>query len=454
MALSEKETRSLSFIKNTSAILATRVVLVIIKLGIGVLTARVLGPEGKGIFVLVLQMPGILAILGNLSIGEALIYNIGQKKIPRNKILGNILFFTVAVSTIILVTYFYLLPFLSRTLLKNIDLNILKISFLLIPLIILDGLSFSTFRGFKKFKLYNGLKVLSKGLLFCSIFTALIILRTGVKGAVSAYVLVFFFNILIFIGALFILSERKISFSWSGLKSLVKYGLAAHIAVVLTKLEYRFDFFILNFFLTPAHTGIYSVGVTMAQLLWYIVQSATNVLFPEISSVSRTEAAQFIPRVCRSVFFICGIVGLFLVASGYYLIQLFYGIKFVLAYSVFLILLPGLMMDAIFRILSSYFKGTGRPLLVSKVVAVTLCLNLLLNFILIPVLGIRGAALSSLISYSLNAIALLIYFRKDSKVKLSEFLLINKSDLAVYSKLVNRIYKRAKVLTTNTDTDF
>jgi len=454
MDLSEKEARSQSFIKNTSMMLATKVAMVALKLGIGVVTARCLGPEGKGIFVLAIQMPGILGTLGNLSIGEALIYNIGQKKIDRNKILGNILFFTVAVSVIILVIYFYLLPFLSKTLLKSIDPRLLRISFILVPLIILNDFSFSTFRGLKEFKLYSGLRVFSEGLLFCAVFTALVILRAGLKGAVIAYVSIFLFNILIFIVVLFVLSERKLSFSWSGLGSLVKYGLAVHIVVALAKLEYRVDIFILNFFLSPAHTGIYSVGVTMAQLLWYIVQSATNVLFPEVSSISRSEAAKFIPRVCRGVFFICGIVGLFLVASGYYLIQLFYGIKFILAYSVFLILLPGLMMDAIFRILSTYFRGTNRPLLVSKVVAVTLCLNLLLNFLLIPVLGIRGAALSSLISYSLNAIVLLIYFRRDSKVKLSEFLLINKSDLAVYSKLVNRIYKKAKVLTTNTDTDF
>jgi len=454
MDLSEKESRSLSFIKNTSMMLATKVTLAIIKMGMGILTARVLGPNGKGIFVLALQMPGILAIFGNLSIGEALIYNVGRKKTPKNKILGNILFFTLTISAIILVIYFYLLPFLSRTLLKSIDPNILKISFILIPLIILDDLSFSTFRGLKKFKLYSGLKIFSEGLLLCGLFTALIILRAGVKGAVSAYVLMSFFYILIFIGILFVLSERKLSFSWSGLKSLIPYGLAAHIVVVLTKLEYRFDVFLLNFFLSPAHTGIYSVGVTMAQFLWYIVQSATNVLFPEVSSISRIEAAQFIPRVCREVLFICSIVGLFLVASGYYLIQLLYGIKFISAYAVFLILLPGLMMDAIFRILSSYFKGTGRPLLVSKVVAVTLALNVLLNFMLIPVFGIRGAALSSLISYSLNAIILIIYFRRENRVKLSEFLLINKIDLAVYSRLVNRIYRKAKVLTTGIDTDF
>jgi len=449
-----RESRSLLLVKNTLAVFTTKVILIIIKLTIGVLTARVLGPEGKGIFVLALQMPGILATLSNLSIGEALIYNIGQGKIPRNKILGNIIFFTVAVSAIIFISYFYLLPYLSKTLLRNIDLDILRISFLLIPLIILDYLSLSTFKGFKKFKLYNVLSILSRGIFLCAIFTALIILGTGVKGAVSAYVLVFFVSILAFIGILFILCEKRISFSWKGLRSLVIYGFAVHIAVVLSELEYRFDVFILNYFLTPAHVGIYSVGVTVAHLLWYISNSVNTVLFPEISSVSQSEAAEFLPGICRNVLFLCGLAGLFIVTTGYFLIELLYGTKFILAYSVFLILLPGLMMDAIFRTLSSYFKGTGRPFLVSRVIAVTLCLNLSLNFILIPILGIYGAAISAAISYSLNGIILLIYFRRDREVKLSEFLIINRSDLAVYSKLINRPSREAMILATDTDRDF
>jgi O-antigen/teichoic acid export membrane protein len=453
MITAKKESRSLSFVKNTSGVMATKVALVIIKMAIGILTARILGPNGKGIFVLAIQMPGTLTVLSNLSIGEALIYNIGQKKISRNKILGNILLFTSGVSILTFGAYFYLLPYLSKNLLKNIDLSILKISSLLIPLIILDLLSLSTLKGFKKFKLYNGLTLLSRGFILCSLFTALIILGTGIKGAVSAYVLVFFLNILVFIIILFFLSERKISFSWKELKSLVVYGLGTHIAVVLSELEYRFDIFILNFFLSPVHVGIYSVGVTMAQLMWYISNSVNTVLFPEISSISRSKAAQFIPQVCRNTFFICGILGLFLVTTGYFLIRLLYGIEFILAYSVFLILLPGLMMDAIFRILSSYFKGTGRPLIVSKVVTVTLCLNLFLNFILIPLFGIHGAAISSLISYSLNAIILLMYFQRDRKFKLFEFLLIKKSDLKIYSKLLNRVRKEARILPPASDID-
>lgn len=76
MATSEKETRPLSFIKNTSAVLATKVILVLLKLAIGILTARILGPNGKGIFVLAIQMPGLLATLSNLSLGEAFVYHI------------------------------------------------------------------------------------------------------------------------------------------------------------------------------------------------------------------------------------------------------------------------------------------------------------------------------------------------------------------------------------------
>jgi O-antigen/teichoic acid export membrane protein len=451
MDRSEKRFRPLLFIKNTSGVLATKVVLVLLKMAIGILTARVLGPNGKGIFVLAIQMPGILATVSNLSLGEAIIYHIGQTKIPKHRILGTILVFTGAVTTFVCVAYFLLLPYLSATFLKNINLDLLKVSILLFPLVILDYLVFSALKGLKKFNFYNWLTLLTRGLYLCGIFTALVLLRTGVKGAVSAYVLAALGSTVVLIAVLFIFSERKISFSWNGLKSLITYGLATHIATILAELEYRFDFFILNFFLSPAHVGIYSVGVTMAQLLWYVSNSVNTVLFPEVSSLSQSEAVRFVPRVCRNVVFICSIFGLFLAVTGHYLIKILYGAKFIASYPFFLILLPGLIMDAVFRILGPYFNGTARPMLVSKVSAVTLGLNLLLNFLLIPVWGIAGAAISSVVSYSLRAVGLMVCFQGDRKVNIREFLLVRKRDLGYYSQLVNEARKKLKILPARTN---
>jgi len=399
-------------------------------------------------------MPGMLVVFSNLGIDQALIYHIGQGKIDRNKIFGTVIFFAAVISILALGAYFLLLPYLSATILKNIDLNILKLSFILVPSIVIDTLVLSAFKGFRKFNISNGLSLFKRGLLLFGVFAAIIIFKTGVKGAITGCVVVRLISTFVFICVLFYSSARSMSLYWKRLKPFMAYGIATHIGSVLAKLEYRFDIFILNFFLDIAHVGIYSVSIAMTQLLLYISHSINTVLFPEISSVSQAKAVQFTPRICRNAFFICGIAGLFLVLVGYHLIRFFYGAEFTLAYPVLLILLPGVMMDVIFRILRTYFKGTGRPFLVSKVLAITSCLNLLLNLALIPLWGILGAATSSLISYSLSAFILLGYFCKENKVGLSEFLLLRRSDFAYYSALAARIRKKVKMPFIDGDADF
>jgi Na+-driven multidrug efflux pump len=59
--------------------------------------------------------------------------------------------------------------------------------------------------------------------------------------------------------------------------------------------------------------------------------------------------------------------------------------------------------------MTSYVGGRGRPGRVAFGTAISLVLNVALNFMLIPILGIVGASLSSLISYTLQA-AVAIFF--------------------------------------------
>jgi O-antigen/teichoic acid export membrane protein len=46
------------------------------------------------------------------------------------------------------------------------------------------------------------------------------------------------------------------------------------------------DIFILLYFLNAAAVGIYSIGVTIAQILWYVSNSINSVLFPHLTFTS------------------------------------------------------------------------------------------------------------------------------------------------------------------------
>jgi O-antigen/teichoic acid export membrane protein len=106
-----------------------------------------------------------------------------------------------------------------------------------------------------------------------------------------------------------------------------------------------------------------------------------------------------------------------------------YGMDFVVAYWVFLFLLPGLIADGMYQSLFSWYKGTGAPMVGSYVSIFSLSINICLNFVLIPRFGILGAAVSSQISNTSRAIILMAIYRKKTGTKINEMLIIRRSEV-------------------------
>ncbi len=74
--------------------------------------------------------------------------------------------------------------------------------------------------------------------------------------------------------------------------------------------------------------------------------------------------------------------------------------------------------------------------------SVSLVVNIVLNFILIPKYGIEGAALASTISYILAGAILVVMVKIESSIPLRQILFIDKSDLRIYRETIVRIFKK------------
>ena len=75
----------------------------------------------------------------------------------------------------------------------------------------------------------------------------------------------------------------------------------------------------------------------------------------------------------------------------------------------FLVLLPGAVSMSISKVLGGYVAGRGRPGLLAGGMIAVLALNVGLNLVFIPMYGIVGASLSSLVSYTVQA-GIVVYF--------------------------------------------
>lgn len=432
---------SKQFITDVKYTLLTKFLLIFLKMGISVITARILGPTGRGLFFSSIQTSGLVNTVGTISVGESLIYYIGKCKILPNQVLGvvfmMVLGFTFALSSLL----YLLMPLLSEHFLHELPDGVIPLIFILIPCSMTEYLGASALRGLKAFSIVNRLSIITRTNILVIMFVALVYWSADVYTGVMAYSIALALNSIVYFVVLLYKSKFSFSVPWSETGNIINYAIRAHIGTLLTEVEYRIDIFIIMFFLNAAAVGIYSIGVTIAQILWYVSNSVNTVLFPHISSDSGKDRNLFTATVLKYTLFSNILVVLVLILVGLPLVQILYGSMFVEAYYIFIVLSPGLLFDSVARSLAAWFKGTGRVMYLSKISGISLAVNILLCIYLIPIWGVYGAALSSVISYTLRAFILAIAFGRISGINFFDMFILTREEMAVVR---TNIFKQIK----------
>ena len=185
----------------------------------------------------------------------------------------------------------------------------------------------------------------------------------------------------------------------------------------------------------PLEVGLYSISASVAEKLLIIPGILATVLFPKITSISGKDANDLTSRVIRHTIIIMILASLFLIFFADPLISLFFGKEFLPSVLPLLILLPGMIAFGIGAIIAADLSGRGKPQYAVWSSITALIANVVLNIILIPKMGIMGAALASSISYWLDTTVVLVAFLNISKNSPKEVLFIKKSDFQDYYNL-------------------
>lgn len=407
----------------------------------GVIIARSLGPEGKGVYSVAILLATLAVTFGQLGLSQSLIYHIGRKHLSPERAMGTILTVDFAFSVGLMALTLLLATRLSATLLRGVAPELIILAVLLIPVKLLSGhlrsmmRAMGRIRAFSIFSLSESVSQLGAVAILIA-FSALTISRVIVIELALGIILLF---------ACLAVSARELR-GWprlglKGSRSLLSFGFKGHTGVVFADMERRFDVLLLNAYLLPAQVGLYAVGVGAAQLVLFLTNAMSTVLFPLVSRSSPDQVRQFLPRISRLSILFSALFGIGLVLIGKPLISLLYGSDFGASYGPMVILLPGIVMLTIARICEVYLQGTGRPGKVSAVAGITFVVNLGANLILIPDLGINGAAYASTISYSLGACILLAFFLRDSRLGVREVVVPSRSDIV---KMVDAVAELAR----------
>lgn len=170
---------------------------------------------------------------------------------------------------------------------------------------------------------------------------------------------------------------------------------------LVSLLNYKVDIFLVERFLGLSATGVYSIAVMVAELLWLVSSSVTTAAYARIGTPDAAAAVRVTLRAVHASVLLLLALSPLLWLAGALLVPALLGPAYAEALPALAVLLPGVALFGAASGLSAWFTNhAGRPAVPAMLAGGSLLANVLISLWLIPRLGALGAALATTLSYS------------------------------------------------------
>ncbi|MCH7953601.1 MAG: polysaccharide biosynthesis C-terminal domain-containing protein [Chloroflexi bacterium] len=409
----------------------------------GVILARGLGPDGRGVYGLINETALIVAAFPGAALELAGIYLIGKRRYTLQTVFSNTLSWSLVLAALCLL----LIPLVLLSGLTLFGMSSAEISVGLL------GASMITVGdGSREYLLplnrpvaYTGLTLIPPIIRLGGV--VLVVLTVGLS--VDRVAVIWLISLAVLLVFTIATMMRHVSFrprvNWKAMKAQVSFGSRSHFGWILQALNHRLDVFMIAAMVGTGGVGHYLVGVNLAELTWWVPLALGTVLFPKASAMDSESNFEMSAMACRRTLVVTMLAGLGLLLVAPTAIPLVYGGNFVPSVTIFLILLPSGLFYTIHKVLGSSLSAHGMPQATLYAGLISLPLTVGLNVLMIPRWGITGAAIASDIAYAVNAAVILVLFVRVSRLPLPKILLFNMSDFrAARDNLKTKVLDRLR----------
>jgi O-antigen/teichoic acid export membrane protein len=402
-------------------------------LGIGIVTARCLGPHDRGLYSLLITLPTTLVILVKLGQSQANVYFLRRHQVPPRAILLNSLILTGLLGGGCVALALLLRSALLGTILKGATGVLFLVLLPILPIQLLDSYLSGFLQGQGYFTFFNRRRLAQAVVTLLGMLVALwgfgqgllaaLLIFAGVQAVITLWTLVIAFHVAPPGGATFDLRL---------LSDMVRFGIKSHLQVVVAYLHFRIDLYMVAFWLSPTDVAFYAIATRIAELLFKIPESLGLALYPRLAAEDARKAQDMTARACRGVFTAVVLGAVVLGVGGPWLVRLWYGQAYSGASAPLPWLLVGVSYMSLYNLISRNFTSQNRQQVNIVAAAISMLVNVGLNLLLIPRLGIVGAAIATAVSYGLAAAIVSVKFIVESQLRWRDVLVPRLSEISHY----------------------
>lgn len=376
-------------------------------LGLGTVTgialARELGPQDRGALAAIVLWPTILVSIGSLGLPDALAFFVARQTQALSKVVGTAAALVAVLALLLTGVGAVLVPLVSQSD-ANDHLGQALIYLAFIPLYMPILFIIWILNGLQKFGLFQLIRLALFGGHAFGILLLVVLDEVTIRSVVMVYLVVYAALALVSIAILLRESGRHFEVSTTLARSLLHYGLRSHLGNTSSLLNERLDQLMISLFLAPISLGLYVAAVTLTSFNQLLGSAVASVSLPSISRLNdhgeQVVAVRRFLRITAVAALAFALPMTLLVEPA---LQLFFGGAFSGAAPACRILIPASAVLAVGKAATSSLRGLGRPsdAGMSDLVGVATTFGALA--LLLPTLGITGAAIASLLAYAVSA---------------------------------------------------
>ena len=395
----------------------TQALIVLMNLATGIITARLLGAEGRGVYVAITLWPPLLAMLATAGLNSAVVFRMRRNPGAPEAVAGAALLSVFISSAMMIVVGVVAMPYF----LKGYSPAVLLFAQLCLAAVLVNTTQIvikQAFAGTGQYWYCNLTHLLPQLYHLLALVGIASLFTLTARGAALA---------LFVSGAIAVLSvlpkfvrtmRPRFSAVRAEFKEIRSYSLRAAPAGWVTALILHSDRLVLIPLLSARDLGFYAVAFSFSRVVQFVQPALQSIFLSHLAGQGEANSLRVHDTACR--FLIASLTAgcVVLWFAGEWLLGFAYGAEFSSAIGIFRLLIIEASLGVLAQVTVQLYLSRERPGLVSAIQAATLAVSLVLLLVLVPRYGGLGAAIALLCAGAVRWLALLAGMRLALKLPL------------------------------------
>ncbi|RLB79392.1 MAG: hypothetical protein DRH24_12700 [Deltaproteobacteria bacterium] len=389
-----------------------------------VISARLFGVEVYGNFVVSFTLFSAISLISVFGLPLAMEYFFPRVKrsLAKGILLESLMVSTlisVALSSVLVLFFSYVVELFNVT-----DPSMLLIFLLITPIGAVSEILASVFRAYKNMKW----EVLYKRVLPQVGVVVFLVLFSFLKLRSISIALSFALSYLLAAGVMFFVIRSSVFHDVRARRfnviKLLGYAVPVSLSLMMMFLMVWEDNLIISYFLGPSAAGLYGSAAPISQFLILPASMFSVILLPVLSGITAgSKRARFVKVLSFSARWTLMLSLLFAIPIMIFsklVLSLLFGSTFIGASTALSILAIGYVLFGLSQIFGRVLMSYNKPNLYMLTTVISVIANFVLNILLVPVLGINGAAVGTFSSMFILLVLTYLFVRFACNVTISD----------------------------------